>query len=94
MANNLYIVSDRTTYSVAEELDPHRAVEKVYSSRNFRFIPRHELDDDTVTHAMCCEYTIKNMNVFNSCTDESAIVLLMDELDETCHFQLTDDFYA
>ncbi len=90
----LYIVTDWATYAVAEANDHFSALEKVYSAKRFRLIPPKELNDNTVTHAMCCEYTNGNIKRFERCSDETDIVLLMNELKETYHFQLSDDFYA
>ncbi|KAB0289276.1 hypothetical protein F2P58_09350 [Vibrio fortis] len=90
----LYIVSDWSTFSVAEAHDHYSALEKVYASKNYRLIPRKELSEYSVSHAMSCEYTRENMAKFNNCPDETGIVLLMDQLAETHHYQLTDAFYA
>ncbi|CAH6811715.1 conserved hypothetical protein [Vibrio chagasii] len=93
-SKRLFVVSDWETYSVAEAFDHHGAIEKVYPSKNYRLISKTELTEHTVTHAMCCEYTAQNMDEFNSCFDESAIVLMMDGMDETLHYQLSTSFYA
>lgn len=90
----LYIVSDWKSYTVAEAVDHYAAIERAYSSKSYRLIPTQELTENTVTHAMCCEYTNANMLEFNNCIDETGIVLLMNEMPNTFHFQLSDDFFA
>ncbi|CAH7030687.1 conserved hypothetical protein [Vibrio chagasii] len=90
----LFIVSNWESYSVAEAKDHQHAIERVYFKKNYRMIPNRELNEFTVTHAMCCEYNAVNRKQFSKCKDEAAIVLLIDELAETRHFQLTKSYYA
>lgn len=93
-SKKLFIVSDWKSYAVAEACNHRGALEKVYPSKNYRLIPSNELTEQSVTHAMTCEYNRKNMSRFNSCSDETNIVLLMNELNETQHYVLSDDFFA
>ncbi len=52
-----FCVSDWNSYKIVRADDHFSAVHKCYKKRRFRLIGEDELDDNTVTHAMCCEYT-------------------------------------
>lgn len=87
-------MTDWSTYKIVVASDSCAAIHKSYKDKNFRLIGYEELDDQTVTHAMCCEYSDYMKIKFQSCTDDMDRILLMNILPQTQHYQLTRYFEA
>ncbi|CAK3469608.1 conserved hypothetical protein [Vibrio crassostreae] len=83
----LYSVTDWNTYALVTARSHYEAIVIAYRDRFFR-VDSSKLTDDTVTHAMCCEYVGETALRLEHCKNDIYRVLVMNEQPETHHYQL------
>lgn len=80
-----YAVSDWSNYKLVDANSPILAARAIKDSP-LTWIAHPS--DDTVTHVMVVEYSGYNETILMKCSDDMQRVLILNELDNTYHFQI------
>lgn len=86
---SLFSVSDWHTYHLVQASNPSDALMQVFGDKQFQIIDDSEINDDTVVHAMCCEYKANVESALESMSRDIDRVLWLDAYPNTLRYQVT-----
>lgn len=89
----VFLVTDWKTCVIVRAISHSEAISNVFSKKQYRRISDVELTEDTVTHAMSCEYTGIIEFLLERSKSDVERVLIMDNRPETHHFQLQTSLF-
>ncbi|NVD07897.1 hypothetical protein FCU94_13480 [Vibrio sp. JPW-9-11-11] len=84
----LFSVTDWKSYYLVKANSADEAVKNTYS-KTFTRIDNSTLTDETVVHAMCCEYQAGVETILESMTQNIDRVLWLDAYPDTLRYQVT-----
>ncbi|UPQ89903.1 hypothetical protein [Vibrio sinaloensis] len=86
---SLFSVSDWRSYHLVRAISPQDALKQAFGDKLFQIIDNSELNDDTVVHAMCCEYKAEVESALESLYRDLDRVLWLDAYPNTLRYQVT-----
>lgn len=83
---SLYCVSDWQTYQLILAKSPEEALFQIYK-KHYNMIDNFLLNEETVVHAMCCEYKGYAETILERYTSDIDRVLFLDSYENTLRYQ-------
>jgi hypothetical protein len=85
----LFSVTDCwSKYQIVRASNSSSAVHKLYTQKTYKLIPKDQLNDRSIVHVMCCEYTGSQKEHISNCSNDIDRILIMHNLPETDHYQI------